>query len=186
MGSSSNIVNCTITGNLAGYCGGGICFHYGASVSNSIIWNNIARLGDGNDVVLTYKCDSQRKLPHVFIEYSLVGFGNEDDFGFRPESEQCLDGQWLQGDPSFTKMGYWNPNTTSEDLSDDFWVDGDYHLKSQAGRFDPKSQNWIQDAVTSPCIDSGDPNSPIGAEPVPNGGVINMGAYGGTAEASKS
>ncbi len=38
----------------------------------------------------------------------------------------------------------------------------------------------------SPCIDAGDPNSPIGAEPFPNGGVINLGAYGGTSEASAS
>ena len=28
--------------------------------------------------------------------------------------------------------------------------------------------------------------SPIGHEPFPNGGIINMGAYGGTSEASKS
>jgi len=28
--------------------------------------------------------------------------------------------------------------------------------------------------------------APIGREPYPNGGIINMGAYGGTAEASKS
>lgn len=28
--------------------------------------------------------------------------------------------------------------------------------------------------------------SPIGQEPFPNGGVINMGAYGGTARAGKS
>jgi len=42
------------------------------------------------------------------------------------------------------------------------------------------------DDVTSLCIDAGDPNSPIGHEPFPNGGRINMGAYGGTAEASKS
>jgi hypothetical protein len=42
------------------------------------------------------------------------------------------------------------------------------------------------DEVTSPCIDAGNPKSPIGYEPFPNGGIINMGAYGGTAEASKS
>jgi len=42
------------------------------------------------------------------------------------------------------------------------------------------------DDVTSPCIDAGDPNSPVGDEPEPNGGRINMGAYGGTEEASKS
>ena len=40
--------------------------------------------------------------------------------------------------------------------------------------------------MTSPCIDAGDPMTPIGYEPFPNGGVINMGACGGTGEASKS
>lgn len=65
-------------------------------------------------------------------------------------------------------------------------VKGDYHLKSQAGRWDPVCQTWVQDDVTSPCIDAGDPESPVGDEPEPNGGRINMGAYGGTAEASKS
>ena len=63
---------------------------------------------------------------------------------------------------------------------------GDYHLKSQAGRFDSNIQSWVIDSNTSPCIDAGDPNSPIGLEPFPNGGYINMGAYGGTSEASKS
>ena len=63
---------------------------------------------------------------------------------------------------------------------------GDYHLKSQAGRYDPNTQTWVQDDVTSPCIDAGDPNSPIGYESFPNGGYINMGAYGGTKEAGKS
>jgi len=63
---------------------------------------------------------------------------------------------------------------------------GDYHLKSQAGRWDPNSQTWVLDEVTSPCIDAGDMSTPVGFEPFPNGGVVNMGAYGGTAEASKS
>ena len=71
---------------------------------------------------------------------------------------------------------------------------GDYHLKSQAGRWtsassvepDANEGRWTMDEVTSPCIDAGNTNSPVGLEPFPNGGVINMGAYGGTAEASKS
>jgi predicted outer membrane repeat protein len=63
---------------------------------------------------------------------------------------------------------------------------GDYHLKSQAGRWDSISQVWVQDDVTSPCIDAGDPPNPVDQEPVPNGGRINMGVYGGTLEASKS
>jgi len=69
---------------------------------------------------------------------------------------------------------------------DDFWVEGDYHLKSRKGRWDPISEDWVIDDVISPCIDAGDPNSPIGHELFPNGGRINMGAFGGTAEASMS
>jgi hypothetical protein len=64
--------------------------------------------------------------------------------------------------------------------------DSDVHLKSQAGRWDPVNENWVNDDVTSPCIDAGDPASPVGLEPFPNGGRVNMGAYGGTVEASRS
>ena len=60
----------------------------------------------------------------------------------------------------------------------------DYHLKSKAGRWNPGSQSWFEDNLTSPCIDKGDPASHVGDEPVPNGGIINLGAYGGTAQAS--
>ena len=62
----------------------------------------------------------------------------------------------------------------------------DYHLKSQAGRWYPGSEAWVTDDVTSPCIDAGDPATAIGLEPDPNGGAINMGAYGGTIQASKT
>jgi hypothetical protein len=63
----------------------------------------------------------------------------------------------------------------------------DYHLKSQAGRWDPETESWVVDESTSPCIDAGVPQSThFSDEPVPNGGRINMGAYGGTAQASKS
>jgi hypothetical protein len=64
--------------------------------------------------------------------------------------------------------------------------DGDYHLKSEAGRWDAVMQIWIKDQVTSRCIDAGNPSTPVGDELSPNGGRVNVGAYGGTAEASKS
>ncbi len=63
---------------------------------------------------------------------------------------------------------------------------GDFHLKSQAGRYDPNERVWVVDELSSPCIDAGDPNDPVGDEPVPNGARINLGAYGGTAQASQS
>jgi len=87
----------------------------------------------------------------------------------------------INTDPCFVRIGHMEYDGQN-------WVffEGDYHLQSQAGRWDPNNQSWVQDANTSPCIDAGDPRSPIGYEPFPNGGIINMGAYGGTAEASKS
>ncbi|MCX5643545.1 MAG: hypothetical protein NTZ17_02495 [Phycisphaerae bacterium] len=42
------------------------------------------------------------------------------------------------------------------------------------------------DTVTSPCIDAGDPASAFTNEPAPNGQRVNMGADGGTEQASKS
>jgi len=63
---------------------------------------------------------------------------------------------------------------------------GDYHLKSETGRWDPNSESWIKDDLTSPCIDAGDPNSDWSGETWPHGGRINMGAYGGTRQASMS
>ncbi len=81
----------------------------------------------------------------------------------------------IDADPCFVRVGDWFGE-----------LKGDYHLKSQAGRWDANERQWTKDEVTSPCIDAGDMASPIGFEPFPNGGVINMGAYGGTEEASKS
>lgn len=61
-----------------------------------------------------------------------------------------------------------------------------YHLQSAAGRWDDAVEQWIDDAVTSPCVDAGDPLDPVGEEPAPNGGRANIGAYAGTIEASRS
>jgi hypothetical protein len=119
------------------------------------------------------------------IEYTLIGDDPNDLFN-QAHQDQRVQGHWITGDPLFVAPGHWDPNGTPDKLSDDFWVDGDYHLKSQAGRWDAVHKTWVKDDVTSPCIDAGDPNSPIGEEPFPNGGRINMGAYGGTTEASKS
>ena len=63
---------------------------------------------------------------------------------------------------------------------------GDFHLKSYGGRWDPISQSWFVDDTSSPCIDAGSPYESIGLERFPNGDRVNIGAYGGTPEASLS
>jgi PKD repeat protein len=60
----------------------------------------------------------------------------------------------------------------------------DYHLKSTAGHY--SSGKWIADTVSSLLIDAGYPTSAYNNEPSPNGGRINIGRYGNTAQASKS
>lgn len=62
----------------------------------------------------------------------------------------------------------------------------DFHLQSRSGRWHPSSNSWVTDIATSPCIDAGDPDSDFSNEPTGNGSRINLGAYGNTAEASKS
>jgi hypothetical protein len=62
----------------------------------------------------------------------------------------------------------------------------DFHLQSQTGHWDAVALAWVADDFTSPCIDAGDPNGSLGQEPFPSGGIVNMGVYGGTCEASKS
>ena len=51
-------------------------------------------------------------------------------------------------------------------------------------KFDPP--RWRYDYVTSRCVDAGDTNSDWTGEFWPHGKWINMGAYGGTPQASMS
>ncbi len=121
---------------------------------------------------------------NIMTEYTLI---DQSDASILDVTDTIIWGEGnLEGDPYFVATGHWGENETPNDPNDDVFVVGDYHLKSQAGRWDALAESWVQDDVTSPCIDAGDPNSPIGYEPFPNGGVLNMGAYGGTEEASKS
>jgi len=65
-------------------------------------------------------------------------------------------------------------------------ANGDFHLKSLCGRWAPAATAWVPDLSHSPCVDGGDPAAAYALEPAPNGGRLNMGAYGNTAEASRS
>ena len=70
----------------------------------------------------------------------------------------------------------------------------DFHLQSQIGRYlpdqsdapKPKPENWVIDEYHSPCIDAGPAEVNPMHESMPNGGRVNMGAYGCTPFASKS
>ncbi len=155
-GAAPVVINCTIIGN-AGY-GVNCSADSNPAVSNCILWDNQPAQ------MRVYKRDFEVDFSN--IQGGWPGRGNIDD------------------DPCFAVPGFWHADPLPQ--PHEFWAEGDYHLKSQAGRWDLSGRNWIIDDLTSPCIDAGCPMSPVGREPFPGGGLINMGAYGGTAEASKS
>jgi hypothetical protein len=83
--------------------------------------------------------------------------------------------------------GYTGPGNITGDPKFANLTGEDYHLKSREGRYDPQARKWVNDPALehSPCIDAGDRALSVADEPATNGGRINMGAYGGTREASK-
>ena len=177
-GSHPEFVNCTFVGNSATYGTALACtIGFNGVIPSDIQLVNCILWDGGNEI---YNDDGSP----ITVSYSdiLGGSGSVVD--------PCGTVVWGAGNidasPRFANPGHWDTNGTPDDANDDFWVDGDYHLKSQAGRWEPVSGSWVKDDVTSPCIDKADPMNPVGPEPFPNGGIINMGTYGGTIEASKS
>ncbi|MHC4737990.1 MAG: right-handed parallel beta-helix repeat-containing protein [Planctomycetota bacterium] len=238
-----SVINCTFTGNRADI-GGGIC-NFGAlyptpniTINNCILWGNDAN--EGPEIAM-YGSDPPST---VTVSYSDIQGG---EAAIHVEPFCTLN--WGEGnidiDPCFAQPGYWHPNDTPLDANDDFWVDGDYHLRSEAGRWewskyigldttgdgfidlsdfaafanlwqtegsniaadldrsgfvdlsdlklllnnylaDYPVGEWIADDVTSACIDTGEANSDWTEELWPHGERINMGAYGGTPQASMS
>ncbi|NLH15410.1 MAG: hypothetical protein GX455_02415, partial [Phycisphaerae bacterium] len=64
---------------------------------------------------------------------------------------------------------------------------GDFHLQSTAGRWNSSTGKWVYDKQTSRCIDAGSPSMVLGLETRDSANLrIDMGCYGGTAEASRT
>lgn len=157
----------TIVGNIGYQTGGALSQCPGSINSNIIALNRAGSVGGINGASLSNY--------NAFWSNEGANFGG----GAAPGADE------LVAEPLFTVDGYWDPGQ-AEGQGDDIWVDGDYHLKSQAGRWDPNQLRWVQDDVTSPCIDAGDPNLDWTAELWPHGKRSNIGVYAGTAEASMS
>ncbi|MCF7973077.1 MAG: hypothetical protein K9N55_04635 [Phycisphaerae bacterium] len=60
----------------------------------------------------------------------------------------------------------------------------DFRLRTVEGRYEWAIDQWLYDEQTSPCVNGGDPAMDYSQEPNPNGGRINMGAFGNTLYAS--
>jgi len=172
--SCSNYVGPTLLGD-----GGGLAYCEGV-IRNNVIFGNAARNGPG-----IYNCNGP--IENCIIWKNGPGEPEQIDPASGADVSYCN----VQGGYAGTGNIDIEPYFVREHIWFFLWppinVDfGDYHLQSQAGRWDVDPGLWVADANTSPCIDAGNPAGPVGNEPFPNGGVVNMGAYGSTAQASKS
>lgn len=167
--SEIELANCTITKNRATDFGGGLYCQYGGSVQlrNSILWANEASQGTQIALPLVSGLGSSAS-----VYYSDVQEGQAGVF-VDPCSTLTWDESNIATDPNFALFG--------PAIEPDLW---DFHLSSSAGRWDANIEDWVKDQFTSSCIDAGDPNSDYASEPWPHGGRVNMGAYGGTRQAS--
>jgi hypothetical protein len=172
-GADLVLKSCTFAFNLALNGNALACDSYNQSypsnlqIDNCIIWDGSNSVWNNDDSVIT--------ITYSDVQGGWVGPGDNN----------------ININPNFAEPGYWahvdDPNIFVEPNDPNaFWVAGDYHLKSEVGRWEPNSQSWGKDDVTSPCIDAGDPNSDWTPELWPHGKRINMGAFGRTPQASMS
>ena len=150
-------------------------------VVSAILWGDIAA-GGRPEISLKGGIFSN---PHLTVSYSDVQ-GGQTQAHVDPGCVLAWGPGNIETDPCFVEPGEWtDPYNTPADANDDVWIDGNYHLQSEAGRWDPNTSSWVADAHTSYCIDAGNPGCVLGNEPdEPNNIRVNMGVYGGTAEAS--
>jgi len=191
--SSPTIANCLIVGNRSTRADGAAvyCHNSHAALVNCTIADNRA----GQDSAAVRLINSSVVITSSILRGNspaqILATGTDKTVMTCSNVEGGWSGFMVRDTPAlFAEPGRWvdpnDLNTPAEPDDDAVWIAGDYHLKSRTGRHGNDSRAWYVDSVASPCIDAGDPAGPVGSEPSPNGGIINLGAYGGTAQASKS
>ncbi len=151
------VENCTIADNTGG----------DGSLGHAILVEGDSEVRVVNSIFWNNRSDNRNDF-HVQAGSSLhVSYSLYDD-GCSGEGT-CSLTYCIQADPLFA-----DPDV------------GDYHLQSLGGRWDPATETWVIDTQHSPAIDAGDPVSPYQLETAPNGGRVNLGAYGNTPLASRS
>jgi hypothetical protein len=208
--SGFSLTNCIISQNTAygNSFGGGI--YCGQSfkqinLTNCLIVKNTALWGGGikTDLVSDMRVTNCTIADNKLLESQILTAGGIDSTGSSIVIENSI--IWYNGKLSVSpdsspntiirysdiEGNYHGPGQENINVDPQFVSreSGNYHLKSILGSYDSNTGSWqtfINPPEHSPCIDAGDPQDLVGDEPVPNNNRINMGAYGGTFQASKS
>ena len=161
-----------------------VSFYYGEG-PDSILKNFIIR----DSFMGIFIADSSPTISNLTIvgnKYGIEAYANSE-----PDISNTILWDNTDGDLFGCRASYSCVERGGEgNITDDpLFVDpdnNDYHIRSERGRYWPEHDIWVLDKVTSPCVDGGDSHADTLNEPTPNGGRINIGAYGGTTEASLS
>jgi len=86
-------------------------------------------------------------------------------------------------DRTLSEVSYNNLHIDEENAFHEQYLDAEGTISRDPEFRDPARGN-LMPKYTSPCIDAGDPASEYGNEPAPNGGRVNMGAFGNTPQAT--
>lgn len=186
-GASPILTNTTIHDNRAGFYGGGLCCTGNAApvLTNVTVSGNRAPTAGG---ICCLDASSPTLRNSIVSGNSGGGLWVSPDA--RPSPRPVVAYCDLHGNPGGNYVNLPDQTGKRGNISQDALfadpANGDLHLRSRAGRWDPAARDWVTDAQHSPCIDAGDPKAAFGREPSPNGGRVNMGAWGNTGEASRS
>ncbi len=149
--------------------------HVASGASGNLIYNNVL-----HDVVgIALICiDSEPDMPPTannVVKNNIISNQRAVHLEDRPDCAQCSTNRILYNDLYVPEE-----NTVHEVFLN---VDGNIRVDPQFR--DPSNENFMLKS-TSPCIDKGDPDDDYSNEPEPNGGRINMGAFGNTPQAVRS
>jgi len=202
--------------NEAGFTGGGAQAKEPNAVNcyltNCLIANNWASWSGGIGALYNSLVDvNQCTVAYNVVPWS--GWYGQDRVGGIEAyfADVRIINSIIWGNKSFQIAGVFdNNNVTYSDIEGGFQGEGninadpcfvnilkrDYHVECDMGYqpamvmtamiLDVAATGSSSAAEFSPCINAGNPFADVGAEPMPNGGRVNMGAYGGTASAGKS
>ena len=141
--------NCTIADNVPGSYGAAVrLVNSSITVNSSILWNNRPAPDPA---------DRQQRPAHPVQQHRgrVVRYGDH------------LAGPAVRRERATGPIRTIPRRPRQTDDANAVWIDGDYHLKSKAGRRNVNTPDWHGDNVTSPSIDAGDPRVPAGRRALP-------------------
>ena len=163
-----------------------------ATVINNTFWRNALVSTDGDTAEIAIKEDSDlatfrnnivgyERGPAFYTDGTTFSSSDYNGFFALGTAELAsLDGVDVRNLEQWKARGFDRNSAEADPL---FVSARDFHLRSSAGWFGASRE--LEGAPSdSPFLDFGDPATPIGQQRAPNRGRVNLGAYGGTEEAS--